>query len=71
MMLLDTWHLAQDFDTPPGILTIHSYRKPSDRTRHRCSIGNPNFILIPYFHYARPMPVYSNPATIFKEYLWT
>lgn len=62
---LDTWHLAQDFETRPVLDAVFIEEDPPiDRVI--AVLDEPHFLLDGYFRYrcARPMPTYSVPGLI-------
>lgn len=62
---LDVWHLAQDFDSLPGLNAAFIEENPP-LSRVLAVTDYPQFIFDSYFRYtcARPMPLYSVPGMI-------
>jgi len=62
---LDTWHLAQDFETLPGLNSTFIEENPPI-PRIIAVPSEPEFLFDAFFSYkcARPMPVYSVPGLI-------
>lgn len=64
---LDSWHLAQWFETMPTLsATFIQDQPPMDRIMAVTSKLEPNFLIDSHFkiHCARPMPLYSVPGLI-------
>jgi len=62
---LDSWHLAQDFATPP-VLNDEFIEEDAPMSRVLAVTTEPHFLFDGFFSYkcARPMPVYSVPGLV-------